>query len=209
MINSLPLVARLFGINKYRNYPDLQTAADINVDTLEKFLKEQYKGDIKTFKDEEATRDKIVGELTALRETFDRNSAILVFFSGIAGKTESGSFILCPSDMGESTPGITEENLTQLFNNIARARGNNIVRGSSLSTSKEAGIFTHQTFLLDNPSPPFKWGNLSSFVVVESSCLNDRAAFTNSIINVLRKVPIKSLTVQSFVDQIRAVVYDP
>jgi len=131
MSNPPQLVARLIGINKYNNYPDLKTAADINADNLEKFLKEKFEGDIKSIKDGDATRDNIIKELTLLQETFERNKAILFFFSGFGGETSAGTSIICPADIGKDkdkdSPGITDQTLIQMFDNISRARGNNIV----------------------------------------------------------------------------------
>jgi hypothetical protein len=125
-----PLVPILVGINKYSNYRHLRTSAT-DADKLGTFLRNEFpvKGDIKIIKDEEATRVKILDTLSSLQADFERDNAILFFFSGYHGKLRStpNPGIICSTEFGKETPGITDEALVQLFDSIARARGNNIV----------------------------------------------------------------------------------
>ena len=129
---NISLVARLIGIGKYNHYPRLHAKGDINADKLQKFLDTEFPvgrdPDIRSIKD--AAKDTIVTELSSLRTTYDRSKAILVFFSGIGGRTQAGdASVICPAtfEASNSSTGITDQELVQLFDSISRARGNNIV----------------------------------------------------------------------------------
>ncbi|KAH9475945.1 hypothetical protein JR316_0011507 [Psilocybe cubensis] len=139
-----PLVVRLIGIGKYEYYPFLDAKGDTNADDLYNFLNKEYKDgrecDIKVVKD--ATKEAILAELRSLREPVDRTKGIVVFFSSYGGSTGEGTSIICPTDIArtEKSKGITDKELTQLFDSIAKFRGKNI------------------TFFLDAPSLAFDWG---------------------------------------------------
>lgn len=128
-----PLVVRLIGIGQYTNYPGLRAEGDTNVDDLHDFLQKEYSGganfDIKPIKD--ATKETIIDELRSLRSPLDRTKAIVIFFSGFGGRTSEGTSIICPADIGrtEKSKGITDQELSQLFDTISKFRGNNIVSG--------------------------------------------------------------------------------
>jgi hypothetical protein len=197
-ISILPskIIAILVGINEYNNYPHLRGGVD--ADKIKDFLITKYQvpeTNITLIKDEKATRETIIGTLTSLQNDLQRNNAILFFFSGYYGKTKDKIGMICPVDMvkgaSPGAPGISAPTLVQLFDNIAKTRGNNI------------------TVFLDCQSSAFTWRNPSSFVVVTPKRVthtNEGGAFTKSLINVLgsEKENLRLLTVQSFADKIQA-----
>lgn len=133
--SSLPskLTAILIGINEYNNYPHLRNGTD--ADKIKDFLDNEFRDkiphiDITLIKDKDATREKIIEVLSSLQNDPQRNSAILVFFSGYCGITKSAGKsvgMICSVDIGKDISGIPDKTLIQMFDNIARARGNNIV----------------------------------------------------------------------------------
>ena len=149
-MNSLPippLVPILIGINKYQELEELETAAG-DADNFQKFLTKEFsipKDQITIMKDADATRDKIIDTLSSLQQSYQRNNAILFFFSGYSGKMKSvpggPGGCICPTDYRQ-TPGITDQELIELFDSISKARGNNIVSNLNLHAEKNARILS-------------------------------------------------------------------
>lgn len=138
------LIAILIGISKYNHFPHLKSAA-LDAAILNTFLTKEFHAnpeDITLLIDSAATRDEIIDKLDSLKETPERDNAILFFFSGYDGKAQSEEDnavvgMICPVDMNDvedEIPGIPDKTLIQLFDNISRARGNNIVSDPNLSS---------------------------------------------------------------------------
>jgi hypothetical protein len=101
---------------------------------------------IKTLYDGEATRDAIINAITSIPSSsaFEPDDALLVYFTGFAGQAKieraqhvegarSFAGMICPVDTNiGNTTGISDSTLTQLFDQISRSTGNNIVRHFSL-----------------------------------------------------------------------------
>ena len=142
-----PLVPILIGINKYNKLKDLTTAAD-DADKFKKFLTEEFsvpEDKITIMKDEDATRDKIIDTLFSLQQSYERNNAILFYFSGYSARLKSSPSgpggCICPTDYRQ-TPGITDQELIELFDSISKARGNNIVSNLNLHAENNARILS-------------------------------------------------------------------
>jgi hypothetical protein len=134
-----PMFALLVGINEYKEFDHLKRCVG-DVHSIETFLTTKWKipqHNITTLIDAEATKERIIKELSSLPDKpgFVRNNAILFFFSGYAGISRSGGSevgIICPVDITRQQGAITDAMLIQLFDQIAKSGGNNIVSGSNL-----------------------------------------------------------------------------
>ena len=121
---SSPFVARLIGIGKYEKYADLKPKGDTNAENLRKFLEEDFldrtlDNDIKMLSSEsDTTKDKIIETFNELRNSIDRNKAILFFFSGFGGSKGAGRpSIICPADIevDDKSKGIIDQEIIELF----------------------------------------------------------------------------------------------
>lgn len=142
-LSETPLVAILVGITKYTNHPELINKTITGADDAKKlhdFLVDEMDANITLLQDSAATRGNIIKALRSL-EGIARTSAILFYFSGHIGKAklddEDNSHIamICPSDIGTANsgnPGISDQDLIQLFGKISMERGNNIVSDFNL-----------------------------------------------------------------------------
>jgi hypothetical protein len=132
------LHAVLVGINEYKNnHPSPLKSAAQDAEKFGEFLGEKWKNStIYSLRDDKATRDAIVEQLSGLQANHDvsRNDAIVFFFSGYAGTAnddEEQVGAICPTDYLDKG-GISDHTLVKLFDQISMACGNNIVRDLSL-----------------------------------------------------------------------------
>ena len=144
------IFAIAIAVNEYHDprFPRLQSAVS-DAKKLVNFLQDELRvpqENIKALYDGEATRDAIINTITSLpaSSAFDPDDALLVYFTGFAGKAkieraqnveEARPFagMICPVDTNiGNTTGISDSTLTQLFDQISRSTGNNIVRNLSL-----------------------------------------------------------------------------
>jgi hypothetical protein len=134
-----PMFAIVVGIGKYENFPPINSAVD-DARRISTFLTEKlgiHPDNITSLHDSEATKEGIIKCLSSLphKPHFKRNNAILFFFSGYAGQAKIKSEeldrevtvgIICPADIDKQT-GIADTTLIQLFDQISKSCGNNIV----------------------------------------------------------------------------------
>jgi uncharacterized caspase-like protein len=140
MSNLPTMFAILVGIDNYKHpFAPLNSAVS-DARKIETFIKEHFRTpqeNITFLQDSDATRERIIEELSLLQEKCQRNNAILFFFSGYAGRAssdESGTPVgmICPIDISEETPGIPDTTLIQLFDAISKSCGSNIVSNPNL-----------------------------------------------------------------------------
>ena len=139
LVNIPPLFAVLVGIGKYENFEPLVSAAD-DAHKIFTFLTTKLgvpSKNITTLYDSDATKANILDAISSLpqKPNFNRNDAILFFFSGYAGqaKLESDEYdkeatvgMICPADIHQQS-GIADKTLVQLFDQMSKSCGNNIV----------------------------------------------------------------------------------
>lgn len=148
-----PMFAVLVGIGKYEKISPLNSAVE-DARNFSTFLTKTLKippENITSLHDSDATKEGIIEALSSLprRSNFKRNDAILFFFSGYAGQAKLKSDgsdeeimvgVICPSDIHEQS-GIADVALIQLFDQISKSCGNNIVSNSSRSECKLISIW--------------------------------------------------------------------
>ena len=117
-------------------YLDLKPEGDINVEILEKVLKDEFTNsnpshDIQMVT-KDVTRDKIIEKINELGNTVNWSKATLFFFSGYGSCMVAGPSVICPADIEKKDKGkgITNEELLQYFDSLSRSYGNNIVSNS-------------------------------------------------------------------------------
>lgn len=147
------------GINRYTGdagYPDLTGAVD-DANAFEQFLLRRLqvpKGNIRSLRDGEASREGIIQAFFFLRDTktpAGKDCQIIFYYAGHGAqedipkewkdwKTPTGRIeMLCPSDIGtrkpgeETVPGIPDRTISALLNQISQKKGDHIV--SAMCTS--------------------------------------------------------------------------
>lgn len=143
-----PLFALIIGINKYKYSPHLQLRGAVpDAEAVKGYLEETLgvlPSQIKTLYDTQATRAAIIQELHAFQtdHRIQRGNPIFIFFAGHgttgaapAGWEAGGARIqmlvphdyLCEND-GHIVHGIPDRTIGSLLEQIAKAKGDNIVR---------------------------------------------------------------------------------
>ena len=129
--------AVVIGIDNYEDgFGSLKTAVS-DAEKFSDYLKNDYDSDadqkntdVKLLKD--AKKSQIFDAISSLEGTVNRNDPIIFFFSGFAGQSETDSEdgekegLLCPADVLKEG-GISATSLLNLFDQISRSCGNNIV----------------------------------------------------------------------------------
>jgi hypothetical protein len=149
----MPLFALVIGINDYQNVRKLRGAVS-DANTIDTYLQRHLgvpKKRIINLRDKAATRQGIIRSFRALGRNSDinRQDAIFIYFAGHgsemkapAGWETGGNKIqlILPQDTGtkmpsgESIHGIPDRTVAALLDDLAREKGDNIVR---LSTVQE------------------------------------------------------------------------
>ena len=111
-----------------------------------------HESHIQVLLDGKATREAIINGFTSLKDNKDiqRNNPILIYFAGHGAREDAQSDLIgypkgahiemiCPADIGgrapggKKIPGIHDYTIAALLNQLAEAKGNNIVKCSSKS----------------------------------------------------------------------------
>ena len=127
--------AVIVGIDRYPDYQPLSTAVK-DTRKMHDYLKNKFQANeenLKLLTDDQAKKADIIDAISSIAKRADaRNESIIFFFSGYSGRTKSEDDeqegILCPVDVLDEG-GLSDSLLLQLFDQVAKSCGNNIVRG--------------------------------------------------------------------------------
>jgi len=143
-----PIFAVVIGINEYvsSSYDNLRAAAQ-DADRFNSYLAQNLgvpSDNIRNLRDKNASRDAIIESISWLThhdEVKKDEAAIIIYFAGhgaFKNKEFKGIQMICPSDIDTAIPagnghsklvkGLSRVELAELFINLSKAKGDNIVR---------------------------------------------------------------------------------
>ena len=153
-----PFFALIIGINNYQRIRELRGAI-ADAEDVEMYITEKLgvsEGHIRKLYDSAATREAIIGGFRDLKEDFriQKDDPILIYFAGHGSETkapdgwhaEGGKIqLIVPQDTGTTLAGkivnpIADRTIAVLLEDLAKVKGNNIVRPGCRGLSEDLAL---------------------------------------------------------------------